>query len=76
MLKRRKPFNLLRIELYQLFGAQPSTGSVAICQLAVPRLYLWAIRLCQYARYRCVAVRHLSMKLTAIAGYKSFDRLQ
>jgi hypothetical protein len=43
MLKRRKPINLLRIELYQLFGAHPCTGSVAICQLAVPRLYLLAI---------------------------------
>jgi hypothetical protein len=32
-----------RIELYQLFGAHTCTGSVAICQLAVPRLYLWAI---------------------------------
>jgi hypothetical protein len=32
-----------RIELYQLFGAHLCTGSVAICQLAVPRLYLWPL---------------------------------
>ncbi len=32
-----------RIELYQLFGAHLCTGSVAICQLAAPRLCLWAI---------------------------------